>query len=1290
MKDQTVAQNLLEEIEMAKLYHPTPRQSSSFASRVDTLVKRLTLRGDPMSSLSVFPRPIHPLFPDQLSFNNTLVQSLSTEFTTASDLVARVDTLAREYRSNYEAVKEVDVLCQSANELLCKFNSIIDRLSHGIPAYEGNGSPPDLSSETCLQPTVHATFLALLPVLLDEADQANSAADKLVCSYQLALLNLERPGIDLSFKQQASNLLDTVVAARDRLCVLVGETNTRVGHLRIVRKIWSIMDESLKALQNIQSEVGEAMEREKWKPPNGSGAKPMTPETPRCRSLDCIVPSSDVLQRLDLVRDTLSHDVAVPLASLSGSLGASLDCFLVETSNGLMNRLDNVSRMVQLLDGIKSQSEAMASLREDVNELQVRIEDLMIRYNSAIEEALSGHLPLEHISEASLALETEADSLCDSVNTFVNNVVHRIPFVAPDLGDQASTLLIRKNSPSIDFRLGGSALPLALELPFSLTNLDDSVRANSNFLVMRLSGESENLHRKADHLRLARMARDVDAAISLAASDIRDVAQELESLWNSITSVLQTDAKLYGLQELSHAVEGHCGQHRSCLSRSLSLIRESIRHMESIPASRDLYFHDTLLSSRQRGVNDLEIKFNSWGDRVIALRGEISEAIFLESERLEALRIQHEREAEEKRKQEERERFDNAALREAVQLVPEQLPDEEHALENAVRPLERNEIDTHQEQVDSRFQGPHPETQERLKEEQPLQGVENYGQTEARVDIIVEAGVSSVAQRTEPEVVESPGDSSLKSASELVSGKEKSVFALPRTSGDPEGSCFFFGCYHTSSDFSLDVFGLRVAPSPSSKGQEKGELFDKIVALRKALRSININEVARPTATSGFAAQLPTLEDYGKMNTRFSTILSALEALPSSPLSPTAELELRSLRSELDASHGLMQRIRQLADLADVAHRCDMALSDLLEHIDSYPAAPAGPLSSTHISTPRLPPEQQLSARIGFTRRMFAQVTMYYEPIKDDPRADAEHQRVQQTWVELEEMANDIISGKRSRSSSVLSSGRNSRASVSAVSSYSGGSSRSNNPKAPHSGKARYNLSVSGSGGGKLLAPNHPSSRRVFSGSSNGHQRSSSKLSMASMDTTRSVSGPIASASPTFSSSIYSSTFASRQRTASMSSSVSSPTPTSSLMVRPRAQTRSRVSPTPSEMSSNSRTIPTRPSSSMSTWARAPRQSFPVANRLQTPPRRTQPAPKKTYVANPQNKLDVAVGDVVNKLPVNINVEVVAETWKDQSGKYWIGDQEPKLCFCRILRSQTVMVRVGGGWQELSKYVMSS
>jgi hypothetical protein len=44
------------------------------------------------------------------------------------------------------------------------------------------------------------------------------------------------------------------------------------------------------------------------------------------------------------------------------------------------------------------------------------------------------------------------------------------------------------------------------------------------------------------------------------------------------------------------------------------------------------------------------------------------------------------------------------------------------------------------------------------------------------------------------------------------------------------------------------------------------------------------------------------------------------------------------------------------------------------------------------------------------------------------------------------------------------------------------------------------------------------------------------------------------------------------------------------------------------------------------------------------------------------------------------------DEWKDQTGRYWIGAEgRAKLYFCRILRSKTVMVRVGGGWVELSK-----
>nr|ACZ80634.1 conserved hypothetical protein [Cryptococcus depauperatus] len=87
----------------------------------------------------------------------------------------------------------------------------------------------------------------------------------------------------------------------------------------------------------------------------------------------------------------------------------------------------------------------------------------------------------------------------------------------------------------------------------------------------------------------------------------------------------------------------------------------------------------------------------------------------------------------------------------------------------------------------------------------------------------------------------------------------------------------------------------------------------------------------------------------------------------------------------------------------------------------------------------------------------------------------------------------------------------------------------------------------------------------------------------------------------------------------------------------------------------------------------------------------------KEYIPDPQNKLDVAVGKIVNKLDFDIPVRAATQTsttmkpvgWQDQSGQYWIGlEGKAKLCFCRILRSRMVMVRVGGGWVELSKFLL--
>ena len=86
------------------------------------------------------------------------------------------------------------------------------------------------------------------------------------------------------------------------------------------------------------------------------------------------------------------------------------------------------------------------------------------------------------------------------------------------------------------------------------------------------------------------------------------------------------------------------------------------------------------------------------------------------------------------------------------------------------------------------------------------------------------------------------------------------------------------------------------------------------------------------------------------------------------------------------------------------------------------------------------------------------------------------------------------------------------------------------------------------------------------------------------------------------------------------------------------------------------------------------------------------------YRSDPCDALDVAIGDIVNRMPISVPIKNAglssfgasqrSSMFQDLSGQYWIGDPEPRLCFCRILPSNMVMVRVGGGWQELSEFLM--
>ncbi|EPB86494.1 hypothetical protein HMPREF1544_06762 [Mucor circinelloides 1006PhL] len=147
------------------------------------------------------------------------------------------------------------------------------------------------------------------------------------------------------------------------------------------------------------------------------------------------------------------------------------------------------------------------------------------------------------------------------------------------------------------------------------------------------------------------------------------------------------------------------------------------------------------------------------------------------------------------------------------------------------------------------------------------------------------------------------------------------------------------------------------------------------------------------------------------------------------------------------------------------------------------------------------------------------------------------------------------------------------------------------------------------------------------------------------------------------------------------------PTRKASSLLRDRADVaRQRLSPTASSTSSSSSSSRTTSTTRLPSryLAPPPHQPSKSATHLKsrTTNKITKP-PLNSYVADPDNDLDIEIGRIVNETPYRVKVKMVP----GEVGRYWFGNLNPKLAYCRVLKSKMVMVRVGGGWTELSQFL---
>lgn len=1319
MKDKISAQNLVEEIETAKLHHPTPRQSTSFVSRADILMKRLALRGNPVSSSSTFPCPEHSLFPEQKLSNEALVQSLSSEILSATELATKVDCLAKEYRAAYDAVKQVETLCVEAEDLSRRLSSVLERLHSGVSAGDGDGSPPNLMSEGCLDQSHHSAFLALLPSVLEESEEACERAKHVLRSSKLAVFALDVPGIDSTFKAHVVSKFQQLTSLRDQAQSACSDVKSRVSRLRDARRIWASMCGILNEMEDVWGRLGEDMEQERWRRHTDHRKRPLTPGSPPSSSLPTDASHMEFSHVLDDLSAKLINEVNMPLSELSKTLETPLNSWLSQNANGLKDLWESVTKHVQLLRSIREQAAVMKGIYEGFNDLQIQIEDMKMRTQSYTDELLTNRISTGDIANIEANLQEEVRPIQEGVEVFVARLIQRVPFIGQHTElFRIDTSILYKRFSSADLKVG-SPRRIFFELPFDLLSLDDAVRADSNTFTMRLNGQLESLTVVTAQFQLARMAKEVDVTLSMTVNDINNLAGELTKFESSYATIMSKSDVSEHLRDLINHLEDTVPPRRTTISRSFSPIRELLRKMDAAPGAHDSAVREVLYTARGRAVSDAELRFKTLEEDIVSFKDEILHAQRVEFDRLEQIRVEEERsrqvekerlaaeEASRLRAEKERLEYENQLrIEEERQAEELQLRTERErvAAEEAGKARvekERQETEEKQRLEDEQLLEAHRLQAERarayaekaklrqdrieMEEKLRLGGEQSTEERRSQADKDCIAAEAAEQYRIEAEKRDESfheqhlGERRLAMENKHLAAeeherkrREQASSKLSKTRHQTRKSSVSKHAKGSSSALDVeDVFGLRVASSErSSKTQEMTDLQAQIVTLRKRLRSLSVNEMSRSSKSS---TKLPTRDQMRRLTHEFSHLYSEAKLLPASVEDISVDVELKSLKAEVEASAELMKHIARLADLSDSIHLCDAALSDLLEHIDSYPASPQGPLLSSHQTVIQSSPEEQLSARMSFIRNSIQSMTTNFSSVSKDSRAISERSRILQTWGELEEMGNDRLGGQKSRPGSTASS----RPSSSRGNSAAVISARSAKKASTYS-----NLSVSSASAQKrLLVPSQHTPRRAVSGSDESRSRPPTRLSTG-LSSNRSVS-----------SSLYGPTFASRQRTASLSNSTSTPVRyPSSMPMRSRAptgQVKRSGSPTPSEASSFSRSVRghSRSSTSMSSWSRAPRNSLSSILPKGSTPQKSVRAPRKNYVADPKNKLDVAVGDVVNNLPVGINIEGVSETWKDQSGKYWIGNHDPKLCFCRILRSQTVMVRVGGGWTELSKFI---
>lgn len=646
-----MAEIIIEEIDLANANPPSLDLSRTFNTRTSSLSSRLSAIGLPST---IIPRPRHPLFPSHVTSNESIQNTLSEELEETMRLTRLAQIKAKEYHDLANAADRASKLLSQARELSAQLQSLADRIRNGSNGIEGDGMPPDLSDEKCLDPNHHGAYMALLPTLFADIQSTEASTKQVTTSLRVVLLELQPAPTMESFSSEANDSLASLASDLQAVLDAKRKAVLDVDALRRARGVWARSTELKRKILAIKEEITEAIDVQQWKATLGREGAPLTPESPRSLQLDgdaqggplspATLASQDVRARISEIEKMLDADVRMPLNAITSFLGDVLLHYLETGVRDIASQLESLRHMAAILERVQRQAEAMKGAVSESYELEARIDSLRLQIQQTIDDTLQDP-SWQSGSGTEARLGEEIDTVDREITTFTHSLSARIPLVS--------------FTPSSSLRLDDPRSGQQETIQRKMVALDQTVRSDVNSLAMTLAGRVDSLKRKLALYSLADLARLMDQQTRAASTAIITASSQLSSLSASTTQLVQSISELPegdatpdfrdDFAAVLTSLESLASERTAAINQACSTALVTLRQMRSSPGARDSSVHDDILNLRTRAFEDVEARAYAFQQEIGVLKARAIEGRRLTENKLHEEKLRREREEMERR-----------------------------------------------------------------------------------------------------------------------------------------------------------------------------------------------------------------------------------------------------------------------------------------------------------------------------------------------------------------------------------------------------------------------------------------------------------------------------------------------------------------------------------------------------------------------------------------------------------------------------------------------------------------